>query len=457
MLAAAAAEPNGASIEALFRPSTRFRDSHRNRRNFSPNGWTEIELLPHLTPLDILATGVTWDEFRLFLLDKLVWWMTPDVYIFNMTTSGTSASLLLRLGGENGTKLCVHVTRGTAAAVATATCDFAVRLLATCEQRDISIRGGDYDGPAPLSGPCLSLFFQESRDDLQKVTLYRTVLSADLCLALATMSRLDVEVSIRNCSLSNNAAGAFIECLQSDRGPANLDMCKIDSQILANALTGDSRVTRFKPHADWTDDAEKAFLFRSLANNRGLVDLLYQHHSISDENWTILCQSLQAHPTLTSLDLRDTAPTSPDADDDDDDDSSLMPDEQKAHRSRLLTEMMQQNKVLHTIHLSEEERDEKIYTEEIHPYLETNLYRPRVLAVKKTIERPFREKILGRALDCVKSNPNLVWMLLSENVDAFVRSEEEEEEEESNSEEPVAVAAAAAAVVLTVAGSKRKR
>jgi hypothetical protein len=43
-------------------------------------------------------------------------------------------------------------------------------------------------------------------------------------------------------------------------------------------------------------------------------------------------------------------------------------------------------------------------------------------------------------------------MLLSENVDAFVRSEEVAEE--SNSEVPVAVAAA---VVLAVAGSKRKR
>jgi hypothetical protein len=114
--------------------------------------------------------------------------------------------------------------------------------------------------------------------------------------------------------------------------------------------------------------------------------------------------------------------------------------------------MMQQNTVLQTIHLSEDERDEQIYTEEIHPYLETNRYRPRVLAVKKTKDRPFREKVLGRGLYSVRRNPNLVWMLLSENVDAFVRSEEEEEE--SKSEVPVAVEAA---VVVAVAGSKRKR
>jgi hypothetical protein len=119
----------------------------------------------------------------------------------------------------------------------------------------------------------------------------------------------------------------------------------------------------------------------------------------------------------------------------------------------VLSEMVKQNTVLQTIHLSVDERDEQIYTEEIHPYLETNRYMPRVLAVKKTFERPFREKVLGRALYCVRSNPNLVWMFLSENVDAFVRSEEDEDEETSNSEVPVAVPATVSAAV---AGSKRK-
>jgi hypothetical protein len=71
----------------------------------------------------------------------------------------------------------------------------------------------------------------------------------------------------------------------------------------------------------------------------------------------------------------------------------LLSAEQKAHRARLLTEMMQQNTVLHTIELSASERDDIIYTEEIRPYLLTNLYRPRVLAVKKTKDRPFREKV----------------------------------------------------------------
>jgi hypothetical protein len=433
-------------METLFRPSTRLRDSHRNRRGRLPEGWTEVELLPHLTLLDILATGVTWDEFHRFARDKVVW-MTPDVYVWNMTTYATGDPVVLILGCDAGIELLVHVTPATAAAAATATCDFLLRLLATFEERDLYITGGRNTVSTHLSGAGISLFFQESRDSLQKVRLRNMTLNEDQCLALATMSRLDVEVTISNCKLADDASGAFVECLRSDRGPVSLRYCRIASQILANALTGESRVTSFKPDFDGTVDAEMAILFRALANNRGLEELDFGNRSISDENWTILFESLQAHPTLTSLNLCATRPTNPAGG------RIVLTDDQKTRRTRTLAEMVQENTILQTITLFEEERDHQIYTEEIIPYLETNRYRPRVLAVKKTKDRPFREKVLGRALYSVRSNPNLVWMLLSENVDAIVRSEEEEEE--SNSEEPVAVAAAA--VVLTVAGSKRKR
>jgi hypothetical protein len=447
-MAAAPAEPNGSSIEALFRPSTRLRDSYRIRLGGLLETLTEVELMPHLTALDILATGVTWDEFLIFLRSKIVW-TTPDVYVCNTYMPGISHQLLLRLGANASTGtncLLVYVTPGTAAAVVTATSDFLLRFFATCEQDDLRIDGFD-DSVSPISSAGLSLFFQESRDSLQKFTLNRMVLSEDLCLALATMSRLDVEVELWVCSLSSDAAGAFVECLQSDRGPVELHLCKIDSQILANALTGGSRVTRFKLASGWTDDGEPAVLFRALANNRGLVDLDVHGDPISDENWMILCESLQAHLTVTSLNLIDTSPWSPGGV------KIILSDEQTTRRTRLLAEMMQTNTVLHTIELLASERNNQIYTEELRPYLVTNLYRPRVLAIKKTKDRPFREKVLGRAVHSVRSNPDLVWMFLSENVDAFVRSEEEEEE--SNGEMQVAVAAVVVAV--SVAGSKRKR
>jgi hypothetical protein len=152
-------------------------------------------------------------------------------------------------------------------------------------------------------------------------------------------------------------------------------------------------------------DTGHSVIFRALANNRSLMHLDL-HHLL------ILCQSLQAHPSVIILDLIGGR--------------NVLADERKAHRTRAIADIMQQNTVLHTIALLEREWEPQIYAEEILPHLETNLYRPRVLAVKKTTERPFREKVLGRALDSGKCSPNLVWMFLSENVDAFVRSREEE-------------------------------
>jgi hypothetical protein len=451
-MAAAPAEPNGTSIEALFRPSTRFRDSHPHV--YLPEGYTEVELLPGLSLENIRATRILWNALHSFARHKIVW-MTPDVYVCHDYLDLLGGVLFLHFKAE-GDCITLRFMQNTADAAATATCDFLVRLFATCEERDLRIIGSS-NPPPSLSGAALSLFFQESRSCLRQFTLQNMVLREDLCLALATMSRLDVELNVHGCCLPNGVAGAFVECLQSDRGPVKLGMCPISSQILANALTGDSRVTTLRPYFDEADDAEKAIVFRALANNRGLVHLELGNENISDENWTIMCHSLQAHLTLTSLGLcftidlpaMNTRPANPAGAA-----ITLLADERKTRRTRVLAEMIKKNTVLHTIRLAEGEYDQQVCTEEIRPYLVTNLYRPRVLAVKKTKNRPFREKVLGRAVYSVRSNPNLVWMLLSENVDAFVRSEEEEEE--SNSEVPVAVAVAAGAV-LAVAGSKRKR
>jgi hypothetical protein len=121
------------------------------------------------------------------------------------------------------------------------------------------------------------------------------VLNEDLCHALATMSRLDLELKTNACTLADNAAGAFVECLhQSDRGPVKLEKCKIGNQIITNALTGNSRVAKLKPYI-LNNDAEMVILFRALASNRGLVELDLRYHHISDDNWSILCESLKAH------------------------------------------------------------------------------------------------------------------------------------------------------------------
>jgi hypothetical protein len=175
--------------------------------------------------------------------------MTPDVYVSSDDRNhGISIGpwVFSLAGGTTSQLYYVWVTEGTDSAAATATCDFLARLLATCDKRDAYSEGIDMAVPPPLSGAGLSIFFQESRETLQKLTLCHMVLNEDQCLALAAMSRLDVELVMYDCFLMDNAAVAFFEYLQSDRGPIQLDQCRIDSQILANALIGDSRVTRFR-------------------------------------------------------------------------------------------------------------------------------------------------------------------------------------------------------------------
>jgi hypothetical protein len=60
---------------------------------------------------------------------------------------------------------------------------------------------------------------------------------------------------------------------------------------------------------DATDGADMAVLFAALATNRVLLDLDLRDCSISDENWSVICESLQLHPSLTKLDLIGAGPS----------------------------------------------------------------------------------------------------------------------------------------------------
>jgi hypothetical protein len=126
---------------------------------------------------------------------------------------------------------------------------------------------------------------------------------------------------------------------------------------------------------------------------------------------------VQGHPALTTLDLRGTDPQ-----------MVFQNDEQRGQRTRVLAAMVQENRVLQTIRLYRTERDEQIYVESILPHLETNvetnLYRPRVLGVKK-VDVALRRAVLGLALqtESVRNKSNLLWMFLSGNQDVVLQSD----------------------------------
>jgi hypothetical protein len=101
-MAAAPAEP----IEAVFRPSTRYRDSHRD--DPLPAGWTEVELLPGLSLENVRATRTTWDAFDSFARQKLVW-MTPAVCVCSEDMEDSDYQVVLTLGCDAGSFLSSRV------------------------------------------------------------------------------------------------------------------------------------------------------------------------------------------------------------------------------------------------------------------------------------------------------------------------------------------------------------
>jgi hypothetical protein len=422
-MASAAIEPTWTT--ALFRPTNRLRDLFRVLYNYDSyelrNGITEVELLPDLSPEAVIATGITWEDLCRFLGDHALVWMEPGVYVCaSHIFNPPGYRLFVEFELTNNDRLCVCAAREPeTAAATTATCDFLVCLL-TSIKRDRTYIAGYAENPIPVSGPGLSRFFQESHTKLREVTLAQMTLNEEQIRALATTEfRPTMEVILDRCNLSddNSCHNAFVECLQLGRGPIQLIFCNINCHILAAALEGNSRVTRLVlARASATDDAERGVIFSSLAANKGLLKLNLNDHSINDENWTILCQSLKGHPTLTSLGLRFTSAR-----------RALLyrhqEDKQKAQRTRVLAAMVQENRVLLTIELERHERDDQIYKEMIKPYLETNLYRPRVLGIKKA-DIPLRRPLLGRALQTksVRNKSNLLWMFLSGNQDVVFRS-----------------------------------
>jgi hypothetical protein len=136
--------------------------------------------------------------------------------------------------------------------------------------------------------------------------------------------------------------------------------------------------------------------------------------SISAKDWSILAKSLKAHLTMTRLSLRNTRPRIPE------DESVKMSYLERKRRTFALAEMLQDNTVLHTICLQEDESNTHVYVESIEPRLEMNLYSPRVVAVKR-VDAQFRRALLGKALQTksVQNRPNIIRMFLSGNADVF--------------------------------------
>jgi hypothetical protein len=212
--AAAAAAP----IDSLFRLLGR--DENQLR---IPQPFSEFELLPHLTLEAILATGITWDSFRRFLINKVVRMARGGYVCSEWDPPYGSSNRVLALGVLNDSgRLYVDVRPGTATDTVMATCNFLVRLLAASEKRNVYINGGRE--LLPVSDPTLSHLFERSRESLIQITLACMILNEEhiRALAIAITPRHELRLVLQCCRLSDNndaCRDSFVQWLQSDGVP----------------------------------------------------------------------------------------------------------------------------------------------------------------------------------------------------------------------------------------------
>jgi hypothetical protein len=295
------------------------------------------------------------------------------------------------------------------------TCDFIVLLMPTntmnCLRFDLSYPYLDITSRFPLPSATLSRLMVESHGHLRELEMAFIILEEEHLRLLATASP-DLVMKLTFCTIPDAAGNAFIEWLQSNRGPTELYKCQINPTILATALRGNHHLKLLSFGDFYVDlDAELHAIAPGLAENLGLVelDVTTEDPPVSDGAWLSLFRSLRAHPTLTRLRLVE------------DGGRSTVTDEQKKSRASAIVDMLQVNTILSEIPFWWHEMDAQIYQDAIRPRLRENFYRSKLHAVREA-RGTLRAKLLCRALATVANYPELIHTLVAENREVVVET-----------------------------------
>jgi hypothetical protein len=422
-------------MEHLFSPCTRYRDIAesqlrqvpRLQYGGNPEGLRELNLDVSIEELLSAQLAFTYaDLYAMLGNDETVVWLTPHAAI--MRPGGRAhhcipSLLAYRLSINADGKVIYIITNSSAARLEM----FAVagRLLAAnasevCELDVNSLcrRHQVFDFAPTYFG-----YLMKQCQNLKVLTITNIAMDEDQIRALGTvsLSRPDLEIKLVSCRISGASADALVEILKQNQGPTELRGCDIDYVILADGLRGNSRLKKLwafcfaRPHEDRNPGI--VAITNALRDNKGL---LYLGMPMSDESWGTVCDSLKilTHPTLQVLDLETIYETIYSYGFD----RALL----KRRTSVLvqaLVAMLKVNMSIHTIswnpHCSS---SRELMQGSVAPYLETNRFRPRLLAIQRCRPFPYRGKVLGRALLATRTNPNLFWMLLSGNTEIIFPS-----------------------------------
>jgi hypothetical protein len=401
-------------MERLFSPCTRLHDIIENQsrvglfRGRHPVGLQELNLNVSTEELLSAERAFTYADLSAMLGNEdTVAWLTPHTAVVRNGGEATFA-----WGGiheswgfgfnADGTDIVAvafspeHLLEIT---------DVILRLLAVSVIHSFIIEEWRSRGRAVINAPSLAHLMEQCQS-LKVLTLNYLKMDEDHCRVLGSYSRPGLEIVLDCCVITSAGASALAESLGRNQGPSRLVNCHIDNSVLADGLKGNSSLKRFKPLISSSpEDSNRQFLaiVGALRENKGLVELNLKCYEMNDEAWGAIWNSLQGHPTLELLDLRGEFP-------------SCSQDVLKS-RMQALVAMLKVNMSIHTIHLDARYCYHELYRGTVVPYLETNRFRPRLLAIQRTRPIPYRAKVLGRALLSARTDANRFWMLLSRNAE----------------------------------------
>jgi hypothetical protein len=260
-----------------------------------------------------------------------------------------------------------------------------------------------------INAPTLA-YLMEQCQSLKVLTLEDLDMDEDLCRVLGAYSRPGLEIVLLRCKITRAGASALAKVLGRNQGPTKLDFCEIDNFVLADGLRGNSRLKVFTLNISNSPDDGNRDVFAiagGLRQNKGLAvfNLSYYGFRVSGEALGAVCDSLKTHPTLGVMYLRQTF-THP-----------MDTSYPAVPRIQAILDMLRVNITIHTIHMDTYYSEHELFRGSVVPYLETNRFRPRLLAIQRTRPIPYRAKVLGRALLSARTNPNHFWMLLSGNAE----------------------------------------
>jgi hypothetical protein len=399
-------------MERLFSPCTRLHEILENQgrlgqfRRYHPELLQELNLDVSTEELLSAECAFTYaDIYATLGNEDTVAWLTPHAAVAREHESVVNALDVL-----TGFYRFYFIADGIEIVAAARSpehlleiCDIVVRLLAVSVVHSVHVHSNGNDDIF-INAPSLA-YLMEQCQSLKSLTLKSLEMDENHCRVLGAYSRPDLEIILNYCRLTSAGASALAEVLGRNQGPTMLDWCYIDNYVLADGLRGNSRLKSLKPCFSSNlevRDREVLAIAGALRENKGLVylHLSFYGFRVTDETWCAICDSLHAHPTLEVLDLVTY-------------DISGVIDS----RIQALLDMVKVNMSIHTIQLAYRYSQQELFRGSVIPYLETNRFRPRLLAIQRTRPIPYRAKVLGSALLSARTDVNSFWILLSGNAE----------------------------------------